>query len=135
MIIINENKKLSRDRKRRVERKSKIDDNIKLFFNKIKTEKKKKNKNLDEIKQLEILLVNIKYANDPNKLQSELKELYKIQVINKNLHEIKHEILLDCEGQFEMVKNLKEGDQIRETRIRFGNINYYEAYIITVDQD
>ena len=55
---------------------------MKLLLNKIKTEKK--NKNLDKIKQLEIELVNIKYAKDPNKLQSALKEFYKIQVINKN---------------------------------------------------
>ena len=85
----NENKKLSRNRKRRIERKSKIDNNMKLLLNKIKSEKKKKNKDFNKIKQLEILLVNIKYANNPNKLQSELKELNKIQVISKNLHEIK----------------------------------------------
>ena len=30
-----------------------------------------------------MLLVNLKYADDPNKLQSELKELNKIQVVNK----------------------------------------------------
>ena len=40
-------------------------------------------------------LVKIKYANNPNKLQSELKELNKIHVIDKNLHEIKQEKLLD----------------------------------------
>ena len=131
----NENKKLSRDRKRRIERKSKMDNNMKLLINKIKSEKRKRNKNLDKIKQLEILLVKIKYAKDPNKLQSELKELNKIQVVNKNLHEIKHEILLDYEGEFEMVGNLKVGDQIRETRIRFRNINDYEPYINTIDQD
>ena len=56
---------------------------MKLFLKKIKTEKKKKNKNLDKIKQLEILLVKIKYANNPNKLQSESKELNKIQFIEK----------------------------------------------------
>ena len=38
----NENKKLSRNRKRRIEQKNKIDDNIKLLLNKIKTEKKEK---------------------------------------------------------------------------------------------
>ena len=84
MIIENENKKLSRNRKKRIERRNKINDDMKLLLNKIKTEKEKKNKNLDKIKQLEILLVNIKYANDPNKLQSELKELNKIEVIDKN---------------------------------------------------
>ena len=35
------------------------------------------------------------------------------------MHEKKHEILLDYEGQFELVGNLKLGDQTRETRIRF----------------
>ena len=108
---------------------------MQLLLNKIKTEKKKENKSLDNIKQLEILLVNIKYANDPNKLQSELKELNKIQVVNKNLHEIKQEILQDYEGEFEMVGNLKVGDQIRQTHIRFRNIAEYEAYINAIDQD
>ena len=135
MIINNENKKLSRNRKRRIERKSKIDNNMKIFLNKIKTGKGKRNKKLDKIKQLEILLVNIKYANDPNKLQSALKELNKIQVVNKNLHEIKQEILEDYNGEFEMVGNLKVGDQIRQTRIRFRNIADYEAYINAIDQD
>ena len=69
MIMNNENKKLSRKRKRRIERKIKMDDNMKLLLNKINSEKRKKNKNLDKIKQLEILLVNINYANDPNKLE------------------------------------------------------------------
>ena len=57
MIINNENEKLSGNRKRRIERKSKIDDNMKLSLNKIKSEKKKKK--LDKVKQLEILLVQI----------------------------------------------------------------------------
>ena len=72
-----------------------MDNDMLLLSNKIKSEKKKKNKNLDKIKELEILLVNIKYANDPNKLQSELKELNKIHVVNKYLHKIKHEIIQD----------------------------------------
>ena len=135
MIIDNENKKLSRNRKKRIERRNKINDDMKLLLNKIKTEKKKKNKNLDKIKQLEILLVNIKYANDPNKLQSELKELNKIEVIDKNLHEIKQEILLDYIGTFEMVGNLKVGDQIRQTHVRFRNMDDFEAYINSIDQD
>ena len=91
VIMNNENEKLSRSRNRRIERKNKIDDNMKLLLNNIKTEKKKKKKDCDKIIQLEIILVNIKYANDSNKLQSELKELNEIQVINKNLHEIKQE--------------------------------------------
>ena len=83
----NEIKKLSRNRKRRIERKNKMDKNIKVLLNKIKTEKKKKN--LDKIKQLEILLTKINYANDPNKLQSALKELSKIQGIKKNYLKLK----------------------------------------------
>ena len=70
MIIINENKKLSRNRKRRINRKNKISDDMRVLLNKIKSEKKMKNKNLDKIKQLEILLVNIKYAKNSDKLQS-----------------------------------------------------------------
>ena len=34
-----------------------------------------------------------------------------------------------------MVGNLKVGDQIRQTRIRFRNISDYEAYINAIDQD
>ena len=135
MIIKNENKKLSRNRKRRIIRRLNMSNDMKLLINKIKSEKKKRNENLDEIKELEILLVNIKYANDPNKLQSELKELNKIQVLNKNLHEIKNEILIDYEGVFEMVGNLKVGYQIRQTHIRFRNMDDFESYINSIDQD
>ena len=38
----NENKKISRNRKRRIERKIKMDDDMKSLLNKIKTEKKRK---------------------------------------------------------------------------------------------
>ena len=134
MIFNNENKNLSRNRKRRIDRKNKIDEKMKLLLNKIKSEKRKRNKNLDKIKELEILLVNVKYANNPNKLQSVLKELIKIQVGYKNLHEIKQEILQDYEGEFEMVGNLKVGDEIRQTHIRFRNISDYEAYIYSIDE-
>ena len=135
MVINNENKKLSRNRKRRIEQKSKIDNNMKIILNKIKTEKGKRKKNLDKTKELEILLVNIKYANDPNKLQNALKELNKIHVVNKNLHEIKQETLEDYTGEFEMVGKMKVSDQIRQTHIRFTNISDYEAYINAIDQD
>ena len=111
----NENKKSSRNRKRRIERKIKLDDKMKSLFNQIKSEKRKKNKNFDKIKELEINLVKINYAINPNKLHSELTKLNKLHVVNKNLHEIKQEILVDYTGEFEMVGNLKVGDQIRET--------------------
>ena len=133
MTINNENKKLSGHRKRRIERRNEIDDNMKSFLNQIKTEKK--NKNFDKIKELEIDLVRIKYANNPNKLESALKELNEIQVINKNLHEIKNEILLDYDDSFELVGNLTVGDQIRQTHSRFRNIADYEAFNNSIDED
>ena len=78
MIMSNENKKLSRKRKKKIDRRNKINDDMKLVSIKIKSEKKKKNKNLEKIKQLEILLVTIKYADKPDKLESSLEELNKI---------------------------------------------------------
>ena len=60
VILNNENKNLSRNSKGRIERKSKLNDDLKFLLNKIKSEKRKKNKILDKIKELEILLVNIK---------------------------------------------------------------------------
>ena len=106
---------------------------MKFLLNKIKSENKKKNKNLVKIKQIEILLVRMKYADKPDKLESASKELNKIQVIDKNLHEIKQEILQDYIGTFEMVGNLKVGDQIRQTHFRFRNTNDFEAYINSID--
>ena len=58
----------------------------------------------------------------------------KIQVIDKNLQEIKDEILLDYGGTFEMVGNLKVGDQIKQTHIRLRNIKDYEYYINAVNE-
>ena len=136
MMTSNENKKLSRNknRRRRIGRKNKINNDMKLFSNKIKSEKK--NKNFDKIKELEILLVRIKYADNPDKLENALKELNKIHVIDKNLHEIKIEILGNYTGAFEMVGNIKVGDQIkiRPTIIRFGNIDDFESHINSIDE-
>ena len=84
---------------------------------------------------MEILLVRIKYADKPDELENTLKELNKIEVIDKFLYEIKYEILPDYTGEFEMVGNLKVGDHIRDTRVRFRNIIDYEAYINKIDQD
>ena len=129
----NEKKKLSRNRNRRIDRRKKIINDMKLLLNKIKSEKKKINKNVDEIKELGILLVRIKYADNPNQLESALKELNKTKVIDKKLLEIKKEFLLDYVGAFEMVGNLKVGDQIRQTSIKFRNMDDFEAYIIAID--
>ena len=132
MIMNNETGKLSRKRTSRIERRIKMDDKMISLINKIKSEKK--NKNTDKIKQLEIELGKIKYANNPNKLQSEVKELNRILVIDKDLHEIKQEIFVDCAGEFEMTGKLKIGDQFRETHTRFRNISDYEAYINSIDE-
>ena len=51
VILNHENKKLSRNRKRRIERKNKIDDNMKSLLNEIKSEKRKRNKNFNKIKE------------------------------------------------------------------------------------
>ena len=69
-MIMNHEKKLSRNRKGKIERKIKIDDKMKSLLNKVKSEKKKKIKKFDKVKKIEINLVKIKYANNPNKLQS-----------------------------------------------------------------
>ena len=134
MIMDNENIQLSRNRKGRIERRNEINNDLKLLLNKIKSEKKKKNKNFDKIKQSEILLVKVKYANDPNKLENALKELIKIEVIDQNLHEIKNEILQDYDGTFEMVGTLIVGDQLRQTHIRFRNMIDFENYINSIDE-
>ena len=69
-MTINENKMLSRNRKRRINRKkNKINDDVKLLLNKIKSEKNK-NKIVDKIKHLEILSVRIKHADKPDNLES-----------------------------------------------------------------
>ena len=58
-----------------------------------------------------------------------------IQVIVKNLHEIKNEKLLEYAGEFEMDGYLKVVDQIRQTVTRFKNMDNFEAYINSIGQD
>ena len=98
----NENEELAKNGKRSNDRKIKRYDNMKLCLNRTISEKKRK-KVSDEITRLEILLVNIKYAKNPNKLQNALKYLNKIHVVDKNSHEIKEEILLDYTGTIEKI--------------------------------
>ena len=102
-------------------------------MNKIKS-KKQKNKNFDKLQKVEIELGEIKFVNNPNKLQSELKELIKIQVNDKNLHEIKQEMLGDYAGEFETSGKLSIGDQIRETQVRYRNIIEYDSYINSLNE-
>ena len=90
MIIDNENKKLSRNRKRIIERRFKIDHKLKILLNKIKSVKKKKNKIYEEIEQLEILLFTIKRRI---KIDHKLKILLnKIKSVKKKKNKIYEEI-------------------------------------------
>ena len=79
-------------------------------------------------------MVEINYANTPDKLQSGLKQSNKIQVVDKNLNEIRNERLVDYSGECEMVCSSKVGDQNRQTHIRFRNLTDYEAYINSFDE-
>ena len=63
-----------------------------------------------------------------------MKELNKFHVIDENLHEIKQQLLQDYTSAFEMVGNLKVGDQIRQTHIRFRIMDDFEAYINAIDE-
>ena len=107
---------------------------IKRNHYEIELNQKVERKKIDKIKELEIELVKVKYANKPDKSQSKLKELIKIHVFIKNLHEIKNEIKLEYTGEFEMVGKLSLGDQIRQTHIRFRNIDDFESYINAIDE-
>ena len=42
--------------------------------------------------------------------------------------------MIDYTGEFEMVVSLKVGDEIRQTHIRFRNIDDYESYIHAIDE-
>ena len=79
-------------------------------------------------------MIKIKYAKSPKKLQSELKELNKVHVVKKKTHETKQEILVDLTGEFEVVGNLSLGDQIRETQIRFRNVDVFASYVKAIDE-
>ena len=81
-----------------------------------------------KIKNLEIELFKIKYADKPSELESALRELKKIEVIDKNLHEIKNDILRDYGAELEMVGRLKIADQTREIHIRFRSIDDFESF-------
>ena len=131
LINNNEGEKLSRNRKRRIVPNLKKDDEVKSLLNKIKSDEKK---TFDKLKRLEIELVKIKYVINPNKIQSELKKLNRVLVVNKKLHKIKQERLRDYEGDFEMVSNLKVGDQIRQTHVKFRSFDDYESYIDSIDE-
>ena len=85
-------------------------------------------------KQLGLELVKIKHDKYRSKIQSEIKELNKVQFVNQNLHEGKNEILVDYAGEFGMVCSLKVADQIRQIHNSFRNVTGYEAYINFFDE-
>ena len=108
---------------------------MKILLKKIKSKKKRNTKSSIKLNNYKVLLSRIKYANKPDKLGKALKELNKIQVIDKKLHEIKHEFLLDYVGEFEMDGILKVGHHIRDNGVKFRNNIDYEAFIKKIDQD
>ena len=65
----------------------------------------------------------------------ELATSDKIYIDNLNLHEIKNDFMRDYDDVFEMNGTLKVGEQIRQTLIRFRNMDDYEAYINSIEQD
>ena len=132
-MTINENKMLSRNRKRRNERRNRMNDEN--FFFKIKLKQKKIYKNVEKIEKSGIQLVRMKYADKPDKLESPLRELNKVEVFRKKLHEIKQKILSYYVGAFEMVGNIKVGDQMRPTNNRFRNFDDFESYINSIDEE
>ena len=67
-------------------------------------------------------------------MQNALKELNKIEVIDKNLHEIKKEILLGYDGTFEMAGTSIVGDQLCQTHFRFRKMIDCETYINSIDE-
>ena len=77
---------MSRNSKKRTDRKNKMDDTMKSILTKSIQEKKKKN--FHRIKLRETELGRIKYADKLDKLQNALN---KIRVVNKNLNEIREE--------------------------------------------
>ena len=131
----NENKKLSRNRKRRIERKKKLDEQMKSLLNKNKSKKKKKKEIIDKAEEVEIELVRINYANNPNKIQSEIKDLKKFTLLIKIDMRLNEKEIVDYTGEFEMVGELSIADHNRQTHIRFRNITEYESYINAIDQD
>ena len=114
-MINNETKKMSRNRKRRIARKLNISSDMKLLLNKIKSEKKKKNRDLDKIKELEIRLVKIKYVNNPNKLKDALIELgikmntRRCDICNINIHRASSNKHLRSKKHLE---NIKQNEMI-----------------------
>ena len=56
-------------------------------------------------------MVKRNYSNNPNELSSELIELYKLHVIDKNLHENRNDLLKEYTAEFEMCGLIVIGDQ------------------------
>ena len=63
-----------------------------------------------------------------------MKELNNIQVVDKNLHEIKNGMLRYCTSEFQIVGKLSNDDQNRKTHFRFIYITDYEVYVNAIDE-
>ena len=99
----NENKNLSRNRNGKKRNLRRIKDDDRLAYERNAIKKAKRKNNFIEIKNLDKELVKLKSSNRPDKLQSGMEELTKIDVFGKNLHENENEKMKDYTGDFEMV--------------------------------
>ena len=63
----------------------------------------------------------------------ELATTDKIYVNSLNLHEIKNEILEIYTGDFELIGSMLIGELEQKTNFRFKNVDYFENYIIAID--
>ena len=73
-------------------------------------------------------MVKNKYANVSIKRQSEMKELNEIDFFDIFLQENKNALLGDYFGEFEMIGTLINGKHIRNTHIRFTNVEDFENF-------
>ena len=78
--------------------------------------------------------MKIKFVINPSDVENEVEKLNKIQVVDKNLHENKNDMIKKYTVDFETVGGLFFGDFTRNTHIRFRNNIDYEAYINSIDR-
>ena len=105
------------------------------FSNYAKHARKKKKKNLDKNKDLEIELVKIKYADYPSKLDNALREVIKMEINDMNFHEIRDEVIKEYNGAFEMDGSMVFDEKVRKTNIRFRNFKVFENFINGLDEN
>ena len=86
------------------------------YSNKLKKQK-------EQIQKIESMLENIELSRF-----FELATTNKVYIISSTLHEIKNEILLNCEANFELIWSKLIGEIEQKTNIRFKNVDGFETY-------